>query len=570
MSKKKPAAQVASQRRVAAYIRVSTQRQATEGDSLEAQENAIRREVDHRSAIGTWDVSDIEFFVDAGRSAKDQRRPQPQRLRAAIAAGSINTVVVVKLDRITRSISDFTELMEFFKTHQVDFISLKETMDTSTAMGRAMLAIIMVFAQLERETTGERTRATMEDRVERGLWNGGLVYGYQVDADGRLAPDPAWAEIIQREFFDAVERLGSAGKVQRALRTKGIKTPLHTSRSNQMVGGTWFSKQQVIRVLRNTIYIGRISWGELAKEGCHPPIISAEQFERVQRLLEVTTARRVNAKHTRGRGYALRGLVRCRCGAMMTPKGAIGRGGKYHYYACTRQTHLGPTECAVCGIPAESLEEAVIARIAQIGTSEAARGQIIAKAMAMIDSDAQSAEREALQIRTQLATVKADIARLVAVLRRMGPDAVGSVGEELTALEQERKLYEARLEQLRERAVPLDQTASLAKNFIKNWSGLGELLAAADGDQKHAIVRHFVEVIELHSNDPSGKEGTYLLRLFPEAQLAGNAGVKTARQNENGGSVLTEPPLVRQVDDSAPPVGLEPTTKRLTVACSTN
>jgi hypothetical protein len=119
----------------------------------------------------------------------------------------------------------------------------------------------------------------MEDRVERGLWNGGLVYGYAVDEDGKLTPDPAWAEIIQREFFDAVEQLGSAGKVQRALRTKGIKTPLHTSRFDQMVGGTWFSKQQVIRVLRNAIYIGRISWGELTKEGCHPPLISEEQFE---------------------------------------------------------------------------------------------------------------------------------------------------------------------------------------------------------------------------------------------------------------------------------------------------
>ncbi len=95
-------------------------------------------------------------------------------------------------------------------------------------------------------------------------------------------------------------------------------------------------------------------------------------------------------------------------------------------------------------------------------------------------------------------------------------------------------------------------------------------MAAADGDQKHAIVRHFVEVIELYPDGPSGKERTYLVRLFPEAQLAANARVKTTRQSENGGSVLTEPPLVRGVDDSAPPVGLEPTTKRLTAACSTN
>src|SRR5437899_311508 len=116
----------------------------------------------------------------------------------------------------------------------------------------------------------------------------------------------------------------------------------------------------------------------MSEENCHEPIVSREQFERVQAMLDRTTKHRCNCRRSRGRGYILRGLVRCGCGAMMTPKGAHGRGKKYHYYQCTRNTRDGG--CDAGGIPAESLEEAVAARVAQIGTDEVARKQIVAEA----------------------------------------------------------------------------------------------------------------------------------------------------------------------------------------------
>lgn len=520
-----------------------------------------------------WDGDEIEYFIDAGRSAKDQKRPQLQRLRSAIEAGTINTVVVVKLDRITRSVIDFADLLDFFREHDVDFNSVREAMDTSQAMGRAMLAIIMVFAQLERETTAERTRAIMEDRVERGLWNGGKTYGYVTDADGRLAVEPEWAEIIHTEFFDAVERLGSAGAVQRSLREKGIKSPTYVSRSGASKGGRWFAKQQVLGVLRNPIYLGHVRWGELSRENCHPPIISVEQFERVQQLLQRTSVSRSNAKRSRGRGYSLRGLVRCRCGAMMTPKGAHGKRAKFHYYTCTSQTHRGVKECNAPSIPAELLEEAVTARVMEIGTEEKARERIVEKALEMIDSTAQSAARETVTLRNQLTVVKAEIGRLVSVLRSMGTAALESIQDELGRLEGERKDFERRIAELENQATPVDQLTAMAKKFIENWSGLGELLAAADGDQRREILQHFVEVIEVHPTDEQGRAGIYKLRLFPEAaaQPAKNRRIMPpASQSENGDPVLTESPCVRELDEKAPPVGLEPTTKRLTVACSTN
>jgi len=192
-----------------------------EGDSLGAQQNEIVRYLKSREQL-KGKIESTRFYVDAGRSAKDQNRPQLQKLRSDITKGEIDTVVCVKLDRITRSILDFADLWEFFGRHGVELISLNEDVDSTTAMGKAMLMIIMVFAQLEREVTGERTLATMQDRLSRGLWNGGCLYGYITDpkGSGKLIPDPEWVKIIQENCFDAIERLGSAGAVQRELSEK--------------------------------------------------------------------------------------------------------------------------------------------------------------------------------------------------------------------------------------------------------------------------------------------------------------------------------------------------------------
>jgi site-specific DNA recombinase len=465
--------------------------------------------------LNGWKIASVRFCIDEGRSAKDQNRPGLQKLRADVSKGEIDTVVCLKLDRITRSILDFADLWEFFGHQGVEFISLNEDVDSTTAMGKATLMIIMVFAQLEREVTGERTLLTMQDRLRRGLWNGGYVYGYILDPDGsgKLVPDPEWAKIIREKFFDALERLGSAGAVQRELCEKWkITVPKHKARSGRVVGGDFFTKQQVIRILRNSIYIGRLTWGELTQDDCHEPLISKEQFERVQRILGETTKHRSNRRKSRGRGYPLRGLVRCGCGAMMTPKGAHGRSGKYHSYECTRRNHVGRTGCGASGIPAEALEDAVAARVAEIG-------------------------------------------RLVAVLKEMGTGSLESIRDELARLEHEKRERQDRLEELQEQKTPLDQVMALAKKFIENWPGVGDLLKEATGEEQRIIIEQHVEVIQRTPTAPDGKSGTYVLRLFPEAtpdRDTGNGALPVQRESANGDPVLTESPPVREVSEKAP------------------
>ncbi len=550
-------------RRVAAYVRVSSMRQKMEGDSLEAQQNAIKRYVEYRTG---FECEAVYFYVEGGKSAKDQNRPQLQKLKADILKGDIDTVICVKLDRITRSILDFADLWEFFKQHDVEFISLQENVDSSNAMGRAMLMIIMVFAQLERETTGERTKVTMADRANRGLSNGGCKYGYVSDPNerGKLILDPEWATIIKVNFFDAAERLGSAGAVQRELSQKWkITVPKRPTRSGKVMGGKPFTKQQVIRILRNRLYVGQIIWGDVVRENCHEPIVSREQFERVQAILDQTTTHRSNRTKSKGRGYSLRGLVRCGCGAVMTPKSATGRNGKHHYYECTRKTHFGPTECDARGIPAEALEEAVVARMAEIGTSDEARMQIITEALKLIDANAHEAEKESENVRHRLNTVKAEIGKLVAVLKDSGNQIFESIRDELSQLESEKRNLETKLRELQQTKTPLDQVTALAKTFIENWQGLGDLLPDTTGDERRALLEQYVEVIQMTATGDDAKKGTYAMRLFPEAvplRRTGNGAGKKNTHLANQDSLLTESSVVRQVSEKAPRLGLEPRT----------
>jgi len=197
---------------------------------------------------------------------------------------------------------------------------------------------------------------------------------------------------------------------------------------------------------------------------------------------------------------------------MLTPKGAHGRSGKYHYYECTRKNHVGRTGCGASGIPAEALEDAVAARVAEIG-------------------------------------------RLVAVLKEMGTGSLESIRDELARLEHEKRELQDRLEELQEQKTPLDQVMALAKKFIENWPGVGDLLKEATGEEQRIIIEQYVEVIQRTPTAPDGKSGTYVLRLFPEAtpdRDTGNGALPVQRESANGDPVLTESPPVREVSEKAP------------------
>ncbi len=506
--------------RIAGYVRVSSQRQATEGDSLTAQQHEIEQEVEFRKRRENLQVESLEFYVDAGKSAKDQNRPQLQRLKRDIAAGKIDLVICFKLDRITRSLKDFVDLWALDAEHDVDVISLREKFDTSMPTGEAMVQLIMVFAQLERKMTAERTFSIMRDRADRGLWNGGHVLGYRSKPDdrGKLEIDAAAADIVRR-IFDSFEELGSAGAVTRRLNDLGIRYPTYRTRTDKTRGGNRFVKQKVIGILRNPIYLGEIRWGDSVKEACHEPIITRQQFDRVQLQIGKMLQRRMNLKKPKGRTYLLSGLLRCQCGAHMVGASAHGRTEKNYYYVCTRQQHEGGKySCGSTRIPAEALESAIAGRIAEIGRMVEARDRIVQEALSCLGGEAARLRDEEELTRRRLAQVRAETGKLVEVLKSLGARGLASVQAELERLEEEEGQIKGKLVDIAKQQAPVERISDDARSFLETWQDIGELLIAAMPAEQMQLLQHYIEVVELGPIDRETRTGSYAMRLFPEVR----------------------------------------------------
>lgn len=274
-----------SNKKAALYIRVSTAMQADK-DSLPLQRDDLVNYA--RYALN---IEDYEIFEDAGFSAKNTDRPKYQEMMIRVRNREFSHILVWKIDRISRNLIDFCEMYEEIKKYDTAFISKNEQFDTSSAMGEAMLKIILVFAELERKLTGERVLSVMIDRASKGMWNGARYpLGYnQVDGEGFPQIDVEEAKTVQY-IFELYEELRSSVKVARALKKEGFKTKRD---------GEWRSKT-VADILKNPFYVGdyrynykQSSRGKKKKEDewvlvtdNHPGIIARDQFERVQGILE--------------------------------------------------------------------------------------------------------------------------------------------------------------------------------------------------------------------------------------------------------------------------------------------
>jgi DNA invertase Pin-like site-specific DNA recombinase len=197
-------------------------------------------------------------YVDAGESGKDLDRPELKRLLADVKSGGIHHIKVTKLDRITRSLRDFCELKDLFDKHRVSFNSLEDKFDTTTPMGEAMVNIVMVFAELERKMTSQRTKETMVSRAEQGLHNGGRIWGYKLNPDRRgvLLIDEEEARTIRRIFKKYLE-VKSLTQLQRWMQRESVLRPEVTSRRKRKSGGTVPTVTGLRTLLQNPVYIGQ-------------------------------------------------------------------------------------------------------------------------------------------------------------------------------------------------------------------------------------------------------------------------------------------------------------------------
>lgn len=272
--------------RAALYIRVSTLYQIDK-DSLPFQKQELIN-----LAKYVLSIEDFEIFEDAGYSGKNTDRPAYQRMMAKIRKGEFTHVLVWKIDRISRNLLDFAAMYDELKKFHVTFVSKNEQFDTSSAMGEAMLKIILVFAELERKLTSERVTGIMLDRATKGLWNGArMPLGYRWDDETKYPITDETEAATIHFIYDKYEEVKSCLQISRILNNNNIKTKR---------GGEWTSKT-ICDILRNPFYKGtyRYNYRESARGAIkdesewivipnnHPAIITEEQWERCNRIMDV-------------------------------------------------------------------------------------------------------------------------------------------------------------------------------------------------------------------------------------------------------------------------------------------
>ncbi|EHD0417847.1 recombinase family protein [Listeria monocytogenes] len=331
--------------KAAIYIRVSTQEQI-ENYSIQAQTEkltALCRSKD-------WDVYDI--FIDGGYSGSNMNRPALNEMLSKLH--EIDAVVVYRLDRLSRSQRDtITLIEEYFLKNNVEFVSLSETLDTSSPFGRAMIGILSVFAQLERETIRDRMVMGKIKRVESGLpltTAKGRTFGYNV-VDAKLYINEEEAKHLQL-IYDIFEEEKSITFLQKKLKELGFKVKSYSSYNK------W---------LMNDLYIGYVSYADKVHvKGIHEPIISEDQFYRVQ---EIFSRMGKNPNMNKESSSLLNNLIvceKCGLGYVHRAKDTVSRGKKYHYRYYSCKTYKHTHELEKCGNKiwrADKLEEIIISRV---------------------------------------------------------------------------------------------------------------------------------------------------------------------------------------------------------------
>jgi site-specific DNA recombinase len=326
-------------------------------NSLDAQREACAAYIASQKAEGWAAIK--ESYDDGGFSGGNMERPGLKRLMEDIQGGKINIVVVYKIDRLTRSLIDFAKLVEVFDKHSVTFVSVTQSFNTTTSMGRLTLNVLLSFAQFEREVTGERIRDKIAASKKKGMWMGGArPTGYDIK-DKQLLVNSEEAELI-RLIFQKYMELGCVRKLKEYLDSQNIKTKNWISRKERVHGGTSFGRGILYQILKNPIYAGKVRHKEKVYDGQHQAIISYDLWQRIQERLAEGSATERGRKKPAVVGNQLKGkLFDCEenvYSPVFTSKGAK----QYRYYTNQAILQGKPMPYGVVGrIPSQDIETLV-------------------------------------------------------------------------------------------------------------------------------------------------------------------------------------------------------------------
>ncbi len=353
------------------YCAIYTRKSTTDGlekefTTLDAQRESAESYINSQKSQGWIALSDQ--YNDGGFTGADTNRPGLQQLINDIKLGKINCIVVYKVDRLSRSLLDFTRLLEFFEEYKVTFVSITQHFDTNSSMGRLTLNVLLSFAQFEREMISERTRDKIGAARRKGKWTGGVPpLGFDVNKEKRkLIINEQEAKLVCK-IYEIYLGVNSILITTMRLNEQGYATKKYVSQSGKSCGGVKFTKNTINRLLMNPLYIGKVAYYGQLYEGEHEGIINEELFKKTQERISYNRINRKIKKNAKCAGL-LSQLLRCKVCAcpMIHTYSAKSKTKKYRYYVCLRAQKLGYATCPTRSVNAQDIEETVIDLLPEI------------------------------------------------------------------------------------------------------------------------------------------------------------------------------------------------------------
>ena len=499
--------------RAAGYIRVSTGEQAREGYSLAAQEQAIRA---YCQAYG-WEL--VDLYVDGGRSGRKlDGRDEMARLLSDAEAGRFQRVVIAQLDRMARKLRDALEIYDRLEGEETFVVSIKESIDTSTPMGRMLRSILGALAEWEVEVITDRIKMGLAEKARQGELLGPLPLGYVRNDSGAVEVNPAVAPLV-REAFLVYE---SGGFSLRDMTEWAARSGLRS------VNGTLLDRMSIRKLLMNPTYAGKVAFharrgGGVVSQGKHAAIVDGELFESVQQVL----AKRRYARPERPYGreaYPLSVTATCsRCGAGLSGCASVKQGRyRYRYYRCSTAHRRGRAACAQPMVQADIFEGQIAAYVGGMRLPPEYLGEIME------------------ELRLRHGTRRVDLSQVEQVRRTVDRwrrlFAMGEIDEETLKRE---------IEPLKRELDLVDETAEVldvedAMGYLRR---VGELWSASPRAQQREFVREVFERVVV-----KGREVTAITPREVYAPLF--VLDRRERFGDNGSNSC----------NVAPRAGLEPTT----------
>lgn len=388
--------------RCAIYTRKSTDEGLDQDyNSLDAQREACEAYAVSQRHEG-WIVLP-NIYDDGGFTGANMERPALKRLVDDIKAGAVDLILVYKVDRLSRSLLDFAKMIELFEQHNVSFVSITQSFNTSTAMGKLVLNILLSFAEFERAIITERVRDKIAGAKRRGKFTGGTpVLGYDVDSERhKLIVNPQEAKIV-RQIFKRFTEVGSGQTIAKELNEKGITTKSWTNKNGVFRPGKQWDGPAIYRIISNITYLGKTRHKELIYPGEHEALVPQPLWDSAHALIQHDG--RIGHRISEKVPSLLKGIIRCgHCEHAMYPTYTKRKGKTYRYYLCVKASKSGYDSCPVKSVAAGEIEQAVIRQLRAIFRSPEMIAQTYIAAKKLQAEEIEKLRSERASLHNQLA-----------------------------------------------------------------------------------------------------------------------------------------------------------------------